>query len=58
MEVMNDTLVIRRPQKTVREGWATASRKLAETADDALVMGEFANADDAKSTWQYVVRFG
>ncbi|WP_133650754.1 AbrB/MazE/SpoVT family DNA-binding domain-containing protein [Paraburkholderia flava] len=51
MEVVNDALVIRRPQKSVREGWATASRKLAQAADDALVMGEFGNADDAESTW-------
>jgi antitoxin MazE len=51
MEVVNDTLVIRRPQKTARAGWATASKKLAEAEDDALVMGEFGNADDAESTW-------
>ncbi|MGA7782912.1 MAG: AbrB/MazE/SpoVT family DNA-binding domain-containing protein [Paraburkholderia sp.] len=51
MEVENDALVIRRPRKTVREGWAAASKGLAEADDDALVMGEFGNADDAESTW-------
>ncbi|MGF6633686.1 AbrB/MazE/SpoVT family DNA-binding domain-containing protein [Paraburkholderia sp. MM6662-R1] len=51
MEVENDALVIRRPQKAVREGWAVASKRVAETGDDALVMGEFGNADDAEITW-------
>ena len=51
MEVENDALVIRRPQKVVREGWAAASKGLAEAGDDALVMGEFGNADDAEMTW-------
>ncbi|MGH8778961.1 AbrB/MazE/SpoVT family DNA-binding domain-containing protein [Paraburkholderia sp.] len=51
MEVENDALVIRRPQKTVREGWANASKELAKAGDDSLVMGEFGNADDAGLTW-------
>ncbi|MBB5468884.1 antitoxin MazE [Paraburkholderia sp. Clong3] len=51
MEVENDALVIRRPQKAVREGWAVASKRVAETGDDALVMGEFGNAGDAEITW-------
>lgn len=51
MEVENDALVIRRPQKTVREGWAAASKGLAEAGDDVLVMGEFGNLDDAELTW-------
>ncbi len=47
MEVENDALPVQRRQKTVREGWATASKELAEAENDALVMGEFDNADDA-----------
>lgn len=39
--------VERRP----RTGWAEASRKLAETGDDALVWPEFANADDETLDW-------
>lgn len=51
MEVRDDALVIRRPQKPAREGWAEASKALAESGDDALVMGEFANAGDTEGAW-------
>ncbi len=51
MEVQDDALVNRRPQKKAREGWAEASKALAESGDDALVMGEFGNADDAERVW-------
>ncbi len=51
MEVEDDTLVIRRPQKKAREGWADASKAVAAAGDDALVMGEFGNADDAELVW-------
>jgi antitoxin MazE len=51
MEVENDTVVLRRPKLKVREGWAEASQALADSDDDALVMGEFPNADDADLTW-------
>jgi antitoxin MazE len=51
MEVENDAIVLRRPQKKAREGWAEASKAVAEAEDDVLVMGEFANADDAELVW-------
>ena len=51
MEVENDAIVLRRPRHKAREGWAEASRVLSESGDDALVMGEFANADDAELAW-------
>ncbi|MBY4896029.1 AbrB/MazE/SpoVT family DNA-binding domain-containing protein [Cupriavidus sp. AU9028] len=51
MEIKEDTLVIRKPRKIVREGWAEASAAIAEEADDALVMGEFGNAEDEKLSW-------
>ncbi|OLL28480.1 antitoxin [Burkholderia sp. SRS-W-2-2016] len=51
MEVENDSIILRRPRHKVREGWAEASKALAESGDDALVMGEFPNADDAESAW-------
>ncbi len=51
MEIEDDALVIRRARKRVREGWAEASKVVADAGDDALVMGEFGNADDAESTW-------
>jgi antitoxin MazE len=51
MEVENDAIVLRRPRKKVREGWAEASKALAESGDDALAMGEFDNADDSELAW-------
>ncbi|MFL9904102.1 AbrB/MazE/SpoVT family DNA-binding domain-containing protein [Paraburkholderia fungorum] len=51
MQVEGNALVIRRPQKKARMGWADASRSLAASKDDALVMGEFPNADDAGLEW-------
>jgi antitoxin MazE len=51
MRVEGNTLVLRRPQKKAREGWADASRSLAASGDDGLVMGEFPNADDVGLVW-------
>jgi antitoxin MazE len=34
-----------------RDGWAEASRKIAEDGDDNLVWPEFPNADDAALRW-------
>lgn len=51
MEIEDDALVIRRAPKRAREGWAEASKAVADAGDDALVMGEFGNADDAESAW-------
>ncbi len=51
MQVEGNALVLRRPQKKARTGWADASRSLAASREDALVMGEFPNADDAGLEW-------
>ena len=51
MTVEAGALVLRRPAKPVRSGWADAARKLAETGEDALVLGEFANEADAELEW-------
>ena len=51
MQVEGNALVLRRPQKRARTGWVDASRSLAASGDDDLVMGEFPNADDAGFTW-------
>jgi hypothetical protein len=45
------SLVLRRPASSARQGWAEAARKIAEAGDDALVMGEFSNAADAELAW-------
>lgn len=51
MEVQDDVLIIRKPRKQVRIGWADASRAVARAGDDSLVMGEFGNADDSEWVW-------
>jgi antitoxin MazE len=51
MRVEGDALVLRRPQAAPRTGWAEASRKLAATGDDALVLPEFANEADKELKW-------
>jgi antitoxin MazE len=51
MTIERDALVLRRPAKAPRAGWAAAAQKLATQDDDALVMGEFGNEDDAGLSW-------
>ena len=50
MTIERDALVLRRPANAVRAGWAAAAQKIARH-DDALVMGEFSNEDDAEFRW-------
>ena len=51
MTIEGDALVLRRPARPVRAGWADAARKIAEPGDDALVMGEFGNEADSELAW-------
>ena len=51
MTVEGGALVLRRPAKPVRRGWAEAAKKIAAQGDDKLVMGEFGNEGDAQWTW-------
>ena len=49
--VENGTIVLRKPAKAVRAGWAEAAAVLAAKGGDVLLMGEFGNADDAELPW-------
>jgi antitoxin MazE len=51
MVVEGNALVIRRPSRRPREGWAKASRRLSQEGDDALVWPEFGNAGDQELEW-------
>jgi antitoxin MazE len=51
LTIEDGAVVLRKPQRAVRVGWAAASRRLAEQGDDELVLGEFANEGDAERTW-------
>ena len=49
--VENGSIVLRKPAKAVRAGWAEAAAVLAAKGDDCLLTGEFGNADDAELAW-------
>ena len=51
MTVENGAIVLRRPAKSVRGGWAEAAQLVAASGGDVLLMGEFGNADDAELAW-------
>jgi antitoxin MazE len=51
MEIQNNAIVIRKPQKKVRDGWSEASKAIAAAGDDALVWPEFANEGDQELKW-------
>jgi antitoxin MazE len=51
MTIEGGALVLRRPARPARAGWAEAARKIAAAGDDALVMGEFGNEADAELAW-------
>ena len=51
MTIEGEALVLRKPAKPVRAGWAEASKKLMDAGDDRLVLGDFTNEGDAEWAW-------
>ena len=51
LEVRADAIVISKPKRRVRDGWAQASRDLAQGGDDKLVLPEFPNEGDVDLSW-------
>ena len=51
LEVERGALVLRRPRKRVRDGWAEASKRLAAVSESRLIWPEFSNRGDAKLKW-------
>ena len=51
MTIEKGGLVLRRPAKPVRAGWAAAAKALSERGGDELVMGEFGNDADTELAW-------
>jgi antitoxin MazE len=49
--VEGNTLIVRKPRKVPRQGWAEDSKRLAACGDDALIWPEFSNEADADWTW-------
>lgn len=46
LEIVDELIVLQRPTRPVRMGWAQASKEIADLNDDALLMGDFPNDDD------------
>ena len=51
MAVERGAIVLRKPRKRVREGWAAAARAIAGAGEDELLMGEFSNAGASELAW-------
>lgn len=51
MSIERDSIVLRKPRKGVREGWAEASKAIAASGDDRPVWPEFGNAGDSEFAW-------
>jgi antitoxin MazE len=51
MSIERDAIVLRKPRKSVREGWAEASKAIAASGDDSPVWPEFGNAGDSELAW-------
>lgn len=51
MTVERGAIVLRKPAKPVRSGWAEAAKAVAANRGDQLVMGEFGNEGDAELVW-------
>lgn len=52
--IEDGAIVLRKPVQPVqpvRAGWAEAAKAVAAAGGDALLMGEFANADDELLSW-------
>lgn len=51
MSVQNGAIVLRPARRAPRQGWADASRAIADDADEGMVWPEFANEDDKVLRW-------
>jgi len=49
--VERGAIVLRKPRRNPRQGWAEASRRIAAAGDDKLIWPEFANQDDGELEW-------
>jgi antitoxin MazE len=51
MSVERDAIVLRRPARAPREGWAEDAKALVAAGEGSLVWPEFANIGDSDLTW-------
>ena len=51
VQVENGSIVLSKPSKPLREGWAEAAAEVSAQGEGDLLMGEFGNAEDAELRW-------
>jgi antitoxin MazE len=51
LTVERGAIVLRKPRRAARSGWAEAAQTVADQGEDELLMGEFANAGDLGLEW-------
>jgi antitoxin MazE len=49
--IEGDAIVLRKPVRVPRQGWAEAAQQIGDANDDGLVMGDFANEGDEDLAW-------
>ena len=49
--IEGDKLVLSKPKKNPREGWAEDSKVIAAAGEDGLVLGDFMNEGDEDWVW-------
>jgi antitoxin MazE len=51
LTVERGAIVLRKPRKAARSGWAEAAQSVVILGEDDLLMGEFGNATDLGLEW-------
>jgi antitoxin MazE len=51
VSVEGGAILLRKPAKPTRVGWAQAAQVIASQHEDTLLMGEFVNDDDQELDW-------
>jgi antitoxin MazE len=51
LTVGRGAIVLRKPRKAARSGWAEAAKSVAIQREDDLIMGQFGNATDLELEW-------
>jgi len=51
LSVERGAIVLRKPRRSSRRGWAEAAEAVAAEGEDRLLLGEFSNAGDLELEW-------
>jgi antitoxin MazE len=51
IEVQNGTLILSKPQPSVRTGWAAAAQAIAAAGEDTLALGDQSLTNDEDWQW-------